>query len=74
MEAQIRAAIVILIGILGRSPNGIDLNAFNLSGLFDDLSQIDAELDAFVKAQLALVADEMRTITIALPLTTTRAA
>lgn len=58
-----------LIGILGRSPNGIDLNAFNLSGLFDDLSEIDAELDAFVKAQLALVADEMRTIAIALRLT-----
>ena len=55
-----------LLGILGRGATGEELNALNLSGLFDDLSGIDQRLDDFVHAQLGLAADEMRTIAIAL--------
>jgi outer membrane protein TolC len=55
-----------LIGILG-TPGGLEeLNALNLAGLFTDLSAIDERLDEFVQAQLALVADEMRVIALAL--------
>ncbi len=55
-----------LLGVLGRGPNGEAFNAFDLSGLFSDLSAIDERLDAFVRAQLSLLADELRVIAIAL--------
>jgi outer membrane protein TolC len=55
-----------LLGILGTGATGQDLNALNLAGLFNDLSGIDERLDDFVRAQLGLVADEMRLISIAL--------
>lgn len=55
-----------LLGILGRGASAEDLNALNLAGLFNDLSGIDERLDQFVRAQLGLAADEMRTIAISL--------
>ena len=55
-----------LLGILGTPGGQEELNALNLAGLFSDLSEIDERLDAFVRAQLALVADEMRVIALAL--------
>ncbi len=56
-----------LIGILGNPANQSDVfNAFNLGGLFNDLSAIDEELDDFVEVQLGLAADTMRQIALAL--------
>ena len=55
-----------LLGVLGRAATTEDLSALNLTGLFNDLSGIDERLDQFVRAQLGLAADEMRTIAISL--------
>lgn len=55
-----------LLGTLGATADTEDLNALNLAGLFNDLSGIDALLDEFVRAQLGLVSDEMRLISMAL--------
>lgn len=55
-----------LLGILGAPGGQGAINALNLTGLFSDLSSIDARLDDFVQAQLGLVADEMRLIALSL--------
>jgi len=54
------------LGILGRGPSAEAFNAFDLTGLFDDLSAIDERLEAFVRAHLGLLSDELRVIAIAL--------